>query len=46
VKRGVQVRIANNARENRGLAQNKPSVVKCVHGMIPHIRKTQNPKVV
>ena len=27
---------------NRGLAQNKPRVVKFVHGMKPHIWKAQN----
>ena len=33
----MQVRNVNIARENRGLAQNKPRVVESVHVMNPHI---------
>ena len=45
-QRGEHGRNAHFARENRGYAQNKPRVAKCVHGMNSHIRKTRNGKVV
>mgnify|MGYP007091345571 CR=1 FL=1 len=40
----MQVQNVYIGQENSGLEQNKLCVVKLVHGINPHIRKTRNGK--